>query len=216
MSAGMMPALDLPGLAMPGQLGPMMRVVLPVAIACAQAAAVSCTGTPSVMTTASGIAASMASTMAALVPAGGTKMTLVSAPVSAIASATVAKTGSLVPSKSTCWPALRGLVPPTTWAPAASMRRVCLAPSEPVMPWTMILLFSVSQTAMSHPCCCELGGATGRTVHCVHPLDERVAGPVEDPAALVGVVAVEAHHERLGDVLAALGEQLEGLHDAVG
>ena len=31
MSAGMMPALDLPGEAMPGQFGPTIRVVLPFA-----------------------------------------------------------------------------------------------------------------------------------------------------------------------------------------
>ena len=31
MSAGMMPAFDLPGEAMPGQLGPTMRVTFPLA-----------------------------------------------------------------------------------------------------------------------------------------------------------------------------------------
>ena len=61
-------------------------------------------------------------------------MTVTSAPVLAIASATDPKTGMLVPSKSTSVPALRGLTPPTMWVPAASMRRVCLEPSEPVMP----------------------------------------------------------------------------------
>src|SRR3954469_20990634 len=93
MSPGMMPALDWPGLATPGQLGPTMRVALPVATACDQNAAVSCTGTASVETMAGGIRASIASTTAALVKAGGTKMTLTSAPASDIASATVPKTG---------------------------------------------------------------------------------------------------------------------------
>ncbi len=36
MSAGMMPALDLPGEMMPGQFGPMIRVLFPLAQACAQ------------------------------------------------------------------------------------------------------------------------------------------------------------------------------------
>ena len=36
MSAGMIPALDLPGEMIPGQFGPMIRVLLPVAQACAQ------------------------------------------------------------------------------------------------------------------------------------------------------------------------------------
>src|SRR5688572_30882630 len=101
MSAGMIPALEAPGEAMPGQFGPMIRVFSPLATLYAQKAAESCTGTPSVITTASGISASIASTTAALVNAGGTKMTDASAPVSLIASATVAKTGSSVPSKST-------------------------------------------------------------------------------------------------------------------
>ena len=33
MSAGMMPALDLPGEAMPGQFGPTIRVLLPFSLA---------------------------------------------------------------------------------------------------------------------------------------------------------------------------------------
>src|ERR1700753_3865081 len=152
--------------------------------------------------------------MAALVNAGGTKMTDTSAPVSFIASATLAKTGSSVPSKSTVVPALRGLTPPTTVVPAASMRRVCFEPSEPVMPWTMTLDSLVSQIAISSlPRSRELGGALGRSVHRVHPLDQRVVRSVEDGAAFLGVVAVEAHHERLADVLAALGEQGQRLDD---
>ena len=83
---------------------------------------------PSVMTTASGISASIASTTAALVNAGGTKMTETSAPVFSIASATEPKTGTSVPSKSTVVPALRGFTPPTMLVPAASMRLVCFMP----------------------------------------------------------------------------------------
>src|SRR4051794_13194459 len=217
MSAGMMPALDAPGDATPGQFGPMIRVLPPDARLCAQNAAESCTGTPSVITTASGISASIASTTAALVNAGGTKMTDASAPVSLIASPTLAKTGSSVPSKSTVVPALRGLTPPTTLVPAASIRRVCLEPSAPVMPWTMTLESLVSQIAMSSlPRSRELGGALGRTVHRVHPLHQRVVRRVQDRPAGLGVVAVEADHERLGDGFAALTQQGEGLDDAVG
>ncbi len=76
------------------------------------------------------ISASIASTTAALENAGGTKMTVTSAPVFSMASLTVPKTGSSVPSKSSFWPAFFGLVPPTTLVPAASMRLVCLVPSD--------------------------------------------------------------------------------------
>lgn len=129
---------------MPGQFGPMMRVLLPLLFAYAHASAVSPTGTPSVMTTRSGISVSMASTMASFVNAGGTKAIDTSAPVAAMASATDANTGSSrgLPSLSTCEtvvPALRALTPPTTLVPAFSMRAVCLVPSPPVMPWTMTL-----------------------------------------------------------------------------
>src|SRR5215472_12623236 len=101
MSAGMMPALDLPGDATPGQLGPTIRAALPREQACAQKAAVSCTGMPSVITMTSPIPASTASITASLVPAGGTKTTDTSAPVAAIASPTVPKTGTLEPASST-------------------------------------------------------------------------------------------------------------------
>src|SRR5438552_14731826 len=192
MSAGMMPALDWPGEATPGQFGPTMRVRLPRATLYAHAAVVSCTGMPSVITTASGICASIASVMADLAKAGGTKMTDASAPVSRMASATPANTGTLTPSKSTCCPALRGLVPPTMLVPARSIRRVCLEPSEPVTPWTMTRESLVSQIAMSRPR--QFGRPPGGAVHRVHALDERVVRAVQDAPALVGVVAVEPYH----------------------
>src|SRR5690606_20944291 len=92
MSAGMMPTFDLPGLMTPGQLGPIRRT--PLAWASVKNSAVSATGTPSVMITTSGTWASIASTTAALVCAGGTKTTDTSAPVAATASATVPYTGT--------------------------------------------------------------------------------------------------------------------------
>src|SRR5689334_3873624 len=217
MSAGMMPALDAPGDAMPGQFGPMIRVRVPDATLCAQNAAESCTGMPSVITTASPMPASTASSTAALQNAGGTKITDTSAPVSAMASPTEANTGRDVPSKSTLVPALRGFTPPTTVVPAASIRRVCLDPSEPVMPWTMTLESLVSQIAMSSlPRSRKLGGTLGPTVHRVHPFDERIVGAVQDRPARLGVVAVQPDHQRLGDLLAALAQQRKCLDDAVG
>ncbi|CAM5673160.1 hypothetical protein SVIOM342S_01369 [Streptomyces violaceorubidus] len=133
-----MPALDWPGVIRPGQLGPMTRV--PLARAWAVKATASWTGMPSVMTTARPMPASAASTTAALAKAGGTKTTVTSAPVLSMPSRTDPKTVSARSSKSTVRPALRGLTPPTTSVPAASMRRVCFMPSAPVMPWTRTLL----------------------------------------------------------------------------
>src|SRR5258708_3118945 len=219
MSAGMMPALDLPGEATPGQFGPTMRVALPRALAYAQNAAVSCTGMPSVITMTSGIAASTASITASFVPAGGTNTTDTSAPVAAIASPTVPKTAPLVPPTSTVGPALRGLVPPITLVPAAIMPAPCLRPSEPVMPWTMIRLCAVRKIAIS---CSrrgqagQLGGAACRVVHRPHLLDDSDACLGEDPAAFRRLVAVEPDHDRKAHLLAALGEDADRGHDAIG
>src|SRR6516162_4814457 len=221
MSAGMMPALDLPGEATPGQFGPTIRVTLPFALAYAQHSIESCTGMPSVITMTSGIWASFASITALLAPAGGTKTTETSAPVTAMVSATVPNTGTALPPRSTVWPALRGLVPPTTVVPAASIRRPCLVPSDPVMPWIMIRLSPVRKIAIS---CSRRGlGASGQlrrtarsTVHGVVPLDDGQARPVQDRPAFGRVVPVQPDHDRAGHLLAARGEQAQRGHDAVG
>src|SRR6201994_80404 len=217
MSAGMMPALDLPGEAMPGQFGPTIRVALPLAMAYAQNSAESCTGMPSVMTTASGMRASMASITASLVRSAGTKITDTSAPVAAMVSATVPNTGTSVPFSSTVWPALRGLVPPTPLVPAASMRAPCLRPSEPVMPWISTRLWLVRKMAIS--CSVrgrQLGGAPGGIVHGRYLLDHADPGLVEDPAALGRVVAVQPAHDRVPDLLPPLAQHADRGHDAVG
>ena len=86
------------------------------------------------ITTTKGIAASIASITAAFANLGGTKTTEALAPVALIASATVLKTGSWWPSISTTCPPLPGVTPPTIFVPEANIRRVCLVPSEPVMP----------------------------------------------------------------------------------
>src|SRR4051794_5924648 len=213
MFAGMMPALDLPGLMMPGQFGPMIRVRLPLAQACAQNQAESCTGMPSVMTTASPMPASMASTAASLANFGGTKSTETSAPVSFMASSTAPNTGKSVPEISTDVPALRALTPPTIFVPDASILVACFMPSEPVSPWTTTLLFSSRKIDISGSRRGQLGGLAGRVVHGVHHRDQGVVRLGEDPATLVDVVAVQADDERLGGVVA---EDLQRLDDAVG
>src|SRR5271155_4912857 len=145
----------------------------------------------------SGMRASIASMTAALVPAAGTNTTETSAPVAAMVSATVPKTGTSVPFSSTVWPALRGLVPPTTVVPAAIIRAPCLRPSEPVTPCTMIRLSEFRQIAMSCSVRARpgrLGGAPRRIVHGGDLLDERQAGVREDPAAFDRLVSIEPHH----------------------
>src|SRR5260370_24737055 len=193
MAAGMMPALDLPGEATPGQFGPMIRVRLPAALARAQNSTVSCTGMPSVITMHSGICASIASITASLVPDAGTKTTDTSAPVAAMVSATVPKTGTSVPFSSTVWPALRGLVPPTILVPAAIMRAPCLRPSEPVMPWIMTRLWPVRKMAIS--CSLrQLGRPPGPAVHRGHLLDDADVGFLQDAPALGRLAAVQPAH----------------------
>src|SRR5882757_1163827 len=212
MSAGMMPALDWPGLIRPGQFGPIRRT--PAASARARKETVSWTGTPSVMTTTRPTPASTASSTASLTKRGGTKTTLTSAPVAPAASLTLPKTGSSAPSKETAVPALRGLTPPTTVLPAASMRRVCRMPSAPVMPCTMILLSRLRKIDMSAPslgCGRQFRGALRGAVHGVELGDERVRGGGQDRPARLGAVAVQADDERLGQL-----DLAQGLDDAVG
>src|SRR3954454_18373925 len=170
------------------------------------------------MHTASGIPESTASTTAALVNLAGTKMTVTSAPVASRASPTEPKTGTWTPpSKSTLWPPLPGVTPPTMLVPLASIRWVCLRPSEPVMPCTMTLLFSVRKIAMSvvRPLLRgrELGRLAGGAVHGVDQRDQRVVRLAEDASSLDDVVAVEPDDERLGRLVA---EDLQCVHDAVG
>src|SRR6478609_9268832 len=175
------------------------------------------------MTTASGMPASIASVAAALVKAAGTKMTLTSAPVASIASATEPNTGTEVPpSNSTVVPALRGLTPPTIEVPERSIRWVCFMPSEPVMPWTMTLESAVRKMAMGVVSLFalvgsvaggQLGGLAGGAVHGVLDEDPGVVALGQDAAALVDVVAVEAHHQR---AVLLLAEGVERADDAVG
>jgi hypothetical protein len=79
MYPGMMPILHSPGLMMPGQLGPMRRVLV-WRLRRYLTATISCCGMPSVMQTTSGISASMASMMASAAAGGGTYTTDALAP----------------------------------------------------------------------------------------------------------------------------------------
>ena len=182
MSAGMMPALDFPGLIRPGQFGPMIRVV-PVFWTYWKNSAVSWTGTPSVITTTSGTPGvhglddrGLGERRAARRPPRRRRRS------AATASATVPKTGSVAPSKSTVSPALPGLTPPTMRVPESSIRWVCLRPSEPVMPWTMTVDCCGQEDR--HRCCPllrrrggELGHAARGAVHGVDHLDHGRARP---------------------------------------
>src|SRR3954469_12551149 len=141
------------------------------------------------------ISASIASSIASLLNFGGTNATDTSAPVAAIASATEPNTGRSRPSCATDCPALRALTPPTTLVPARSIRAVCFDPSEPVIPCTMTLLSSLSQTAISHPRRSQLSGAPRRLIHRLDLLDHRDPRLVQDPPALLGVVTVQPHHD---------------------
>ena len=117
-AAGMMPALQAPGVMMPGPFGPASCV--PRRARCAAASVMSRTGMPSVTQTTRRMPASAASSSASRAKRAGTNTTETSAPVAAIASETASKTGT--PSMSA--PPLPGDTPATTRVPAASMRRV--------------------------------------------------------------------------------------------
>ena len=109
--AGMTPILHAPGEIRPWELGPISRVLEPSSTRLTRT--MSSTGTRSVTQTASGISALIASIMASAALAGGTKIALAEAPVSAIASATLSNTG-----KPRCLrPPLPGTTPPTTLVP---------------------------------------------------------------------------------------------------
>src|SRR5580704_8941756 len=154
---------------------------------------------PSVITMHSGICASIASITASLVPFAGTNTTDTSVPVS-----------------STVWPALRGLVPPITLVPAASMRAPCLRPSEPVMPWIMTRLWAVRKIATSCSLRGQFGGPLGRAVHRPHLLDHGYGRLFQDAPALGGFVAVEPDHDRAVHLLAATGQHADRGDDPVG
>jgi hypothetical protein len=104
-------------------------------------------GMPSVMQTASGMAASAASMMASAANGGGTKMTVALAPVSRTASCTLLNTGQ----PSWVVPPLPGVTPPTTCVPYAAAALAWKVPSRPVSPWTMSRVLRSRRTAITCP-----------------------------------------------------------------
>ena len=109
---GIIPSRLPPGTSTPGQLGPISWLLLPAN--CWRTASISCTGTPSVIHTISGISASIASHIAAAAWAGGTKITLASTgPWAAVRSRIVLYTGG----PCTLCPCLPGEVPATSGVP---------------------------------------------------------------------------------------------------
>ena len=135
----MMPILHSPGVMIPGQLGPMSRVSLPVRARFTFT--MSSTGMPSVMQMTSGIFAATASRMASAAKGGGTKMTLAFAPVSATAFETVSNTGTLSRNRPPPFP---GVTPATRFVPYSSICPEWKDPALPVMPWqrTRVDLFT--------------------------------------------------------------------------
>ena len=119
MCPAVMPMLDFPGLMMPGQFGPSSRVSGKSRRNLLKNHASSWAGTPSVMHTMNVMPASAASITASFTPGAGMKMHDAVAPVAAIASPTLAKTGM----PSTSVPAFLGLVPATTWVPYVAVEQ---------------------------------------------------------------------------------------------
>ena len=112
-SPAVMPMLHLPGLMMPGQLGPSSCTSGKSRRSLLKKRASSWAGTPSVMTTMNSMPPSAASMTALSTPGAGMKMHDAVAPVASTASLTEAWTGM----PSTSVPAFFGFVPATTWVP---------------------------------------------------------------------------------------------------
>ena len=110
---GMMPILHAPGVMMPGQFGPISRVLL-CESSTRRTLSMSVTGMPSVMHTTSSTSASTASRMASAAKGGGTNTIDAFAPVLFTASRTVLKIGI---ESSNFSPPLPGVTPATTFVP---------------------------------------------------------------------------------------------------
>src|ERR1051325_4211160 len=204
-----------PGVTMPGQFGPMSRVLLPCITRFTRT--MSFTGIPSVMQTTSVSPASTPSRIASAAKGGGTTIAEAVAPVSFIASATVSKIGTLF---SNSCPRLPGVTPATTCVPYARLSCACRAPKLPVMPWTRILVWGVTRMAMQFISLTSnrLDNLLRRVRHRV-PADERQTRVSEDLLSDLHVVAFEPHDERNAQVRFARGSDDTGsddvaLHDA--
>src|SRR5437870_5568965 len=139
----MIPILACPGLASPGQFGPITVTSLVRAYGWNSSA--SWNGMRSVMTAMSLIPASTGSMTASFANAAGTNTIDAFALLRRTASSTASKTGT----PSTFWPPLPGVTPATTFVPKSSIARVWNWPWWPVIPWTTTRLFRVRRTAVS-------------------------------------------------------------------
>src|ERR1700734_1718377 len=159
MDPGIIPTLHLPGEIIPGQFGPMSRERR----FCrnSHALTISSVGMPSVMQTIRSSSASAASIIASAANGGGTKITVVSAPVFSTASCTVLKMGQ----PSCVVPPLPGVTPPTTCVPYAAQALAWKVPSRPVRPCTInrvclltrIAIYDSSiSCSLSTACACNL------------------------------------------------------------
>src|SRR3989454_11274610 len=137
---GIIPILACPGLASPGQFGPITVTSLVRAYGWTSSA--SWNGMRSVMTAMSLIPASTASMTASFANAAGTNTMDAFALLRRTASSTASKTGT----PSTFWPPLPGVTPATTFVPKSSIARVWNWPWWPVIPWTTTRLFFVQRT----------------------------------------------------------------------
>ena len=114
-------------------------------------------------------------------------------------------------------PALRALTPPTMLAPDSTMSGGVLGahPARHALDDDLGVLVQVDR----HLFCFsvsgvgQLGGLVGRAVHRVDHGSPAGGWLVEDATALLDVVAVEAHDQRLGGLVA---EDLQRTDDAVG
>src|SRR5580658_2414832 len=208
MEPGIIPILHLPGEIMPGQFGPISRERR----FCrnSQALTMSSVGIPSVMQTMRSSSASAASMMASAANGGGTKITVVSAPVFSTASCTVLKMGQ----PSCVVPPLPGVTPPTTCVPLAAQALAWKVPSRPVSPCTINRVFLSTRIAIKMIPQCVLNSPrrghdfVGRIFHRVAD-DEIKSRFHQDLFAFVHVCTFEAQHHGKLDVCL-----LGSLHDA--
>src|SRR5256712_12491308 len=198
----MIPILACPGLASPGQFGPITVTSLVRAYGWNSSA--SWNGMRSVMTAMSLIPASTASMTASFANAAGTNTMDAFALLRRTASSTAAKTGT----PSTFWPPLPGVTPATTFVPKSSIARVWNRPWWPVIPCTMTRLFRVRRTATSPRPVTDLHREFRRLL-------DRLRGiPAEVRQDLFRLVLVHAFDSR--DDGHARVHDLEGLLDADG
>src|SRR6266851_7671200 len=141
---GMIPILHFPGEIIPGQFGPISRVL--EFFNAAATRTMSIVGMPSVMQTTSGTHASIASRIASAANGGGTKIIDASAPVSRTASETVLNTCTF-----SCFvPPLPGVTPAITLLPYSIICCAWKLPSRPVRPCTTTRVLSFTSTLIAH------------------------------------------------------------------